>query len=174
VHGDYFRLLFAFVNRLRWLWMAVPNQHEESMNRVTTLASVILFAAVGTPLAALAEGNAADQRSDTAGTHSNPQWSETAKKGKEGAAEVKPGAKVEGAKMKTDAKAKADKMKGDAKASADKATRHAKGKTDKAARDAAAKANAPVGDPTAKSKAKVDAAIPGMGADTEVEGGAEK
>jgi hypothetical protein len=37
--------------------MAVPNPHEESMNRVTTLASVILFAAVGTPLAALAEGN---------------------------------------------------------------------------------------------------------------------
>src|SRR2546427_7436144 len=90
----------------------------------TTLAAVIVFAFAGAPRASIAEEKAGDK--------SNGQWSETAKKGQERAAEVKDDAAATGAKVEGEAKGKADKMKGAAKSHADKAKGSAKAHADKA------------------------------------------
>lgn len=139
------------------------------MQRITSLASVALFAVIGVPLAVQADHH---ETGEKANDRSNAQWSEDAQKGQERAAEVKAGAKHDAKKAEHDAKAKADKMTGDAKATAHKTKHHAKATGDKAKGDAKAKADAAAANATGKAKGAVDAAVPGLDAGADAEAGA--
>jgi hypothetical protein len=146
------------------------------MKRITTLMSLILFAFVGAPLAALADPNeagakAVEQRSEKAAADSNGQWSETAKKAQEHAAEYKSEASEKLKSGTTDAKTKAHPGKRAPKAKVEPMKGSAKAKAHETARDAAAKANPAASGATDKAKGKLEAAMPGMGASGGVEAG---